>query len=197
MGRGVGRAGRAVRERHQPKLGEVPRHRRVVPSDVCEEATGRAHARCGVKVAPGRQHLHRTAAVERDRDDLVHHLARLPVALLAVILTHAHEAGAARVDDTIGKAVLARRPAVLWRERDGLGVVLHPHQPLRLEVGVDDTARRVQRVRPAPVLVHPGSHVGLLRSDVNCATLGGTLRVWRVPHDHLAAALLRPTLQPV
>jgi len=129
---------------------------------------------------PPRDHLRR-AAVERNRGDGVDRLRGAG----GVVLEHAEQPVSAAVDAEVGIAQVARRG-----DRRGLRPRIEPVKPSALEVG-EPHRPGVDDVRRAAVLVDAVAHVVWSADDVLSRAVAS------LPHQDLAAALLRPSLEPV
>lgn len=93
----------------------------MVPSHVAQLRAVGAHARVCVEVTARREHLHLSGAVELEGDQLVDHVGRFGVARGAVVLAHADEPLAARLDVAIREAeALLWASRALWRQAERL-----------------------------------------------------------------------------
>jgi hypothetical protein len=175
---------RAVRaERPDPQLGAVPRHPRVIPGEPGEPPPVRVGPRAGHEVAPGHDDARLSAAVGRQRDELVDHAAVL------VALAHAHHrrAVADHAPVRVTQRVRARRRG-RQRLRIGAGAVLAVQA--RVAEVREEHRVAVKPARAAAVLVHARAHVAPRRRDVDRLAVRPQLG------DDAAAALVGAVLQP-
>ena len=169
------------RQRAHPQLGAIPGHLGSVPRQPAQSLPRGVDARIAEEVVALGEGGDR-AISQRHRH---HRVARLAV-VEAVVLQHRQHASAGAFDAQVGEAQL-----VALGERPGrLGRSVLPVEATVREVGEHDHAR-VDRPRPAAVLVGTGAHVETSRCHVRHAAIR------RAPHDDDATSLAGPALEEV
>jgi hypothetical protein len=200
--RGIERGRAAAGERSEQAVQcSGLRFERPQPRTIREVGARWANTGSRKEVAASGEDVHGAGAVEGNRDDLVHHLGGRAVALRPVIFTHCDEALAAWVDAAVRKTKPSCWPGIrtiLGSERHRrLVYALGQEQTLRHEVGVDDAAVGMERVRAAAIFMHSSPRIRLLWDHVDGASLVRGWRIFFVPAHHLPALFLRAAFEPV
>mmetsp|Transcript_58390 Transcript_58390/g.68180 ORF Transcript_58390/g.68180 Transcript_58390/m.68180 type:complete len:225 (-) Transcript_58390:72-746(-) len=162
----------------------------MIPSDIRQFLPVGSYARVCIEIIPGCQNLHRSIH-QIHGDNLVHNICWMG---MFVIFPHAVHHLAIRRQHPI------RKPESITLGSNGLTrrrpIIQQSAQSLCRKLRIEDAFPPHYRGTTS-ILVHPGSHIGILGRHIDTVSFASVGILRGVLAEHIPSPFLRPSLEPV